>query len=465
VCALPGFDNLPVRRHVLQVGTAQGLISDLFRARIAGRGQHAVARQVDGKGVKRAQGRRATLKVGQALLHVGHCADGIALCHGDTRQAGQRYADRDLAGRKGRSVRRRGERAAIRWLRARADVALCTRDSSEDIEDDVVALSHLAELADGGEIKILAKARLDDLLLALGRNSYRDVLSSARGAVSGLDLTSGRLQATSGISRLLWGMGTFNRHMAGTVSLACSTYWAPEVVRVASTVLAEETWIYRPEVSGAGYGPFWLRPRESTDRATYRTPDYVLSSAQGNASDGFQGQEHLWQATLGPDAIVFTNHPANMNASGVRSPGFWNGNGPAPRVVQWKDALVAGYRLPEDDWLGFTHAYWPIYAFDEQTMRGGWAFARAGSGYVALTAMQGLELVTHGLGAYRELRSYGHENTWLCLMGREATDGSFGAFQDAVLALDVHLEQDDVQLHTLRGDWLSFGSWDALPHR
>src|SRR3712207_9584136 len=41
------------------------------------------------------------------------------------------------------------------------------------------------------------------------------------------------------------------------------------------------------------------------------------------------------------------------------------------------------------------------------------------------TAAQGLTLTTQGDNAYRELRSSGQHNIWLCHMGRAARDGSF----------------------------------------
>jgi hypothetical protein len=195
---------------------------------------------------------------------------------------------------------------------------------------------------------------------------------------------------------------------------------------------------------------------------TYRTPDYMLSSAQDYRPGEAGAREHVWQATLGPDAIVYVTHPANAHVGDARAPGFWVGNRSLPRAAQWKDTLVAVYSLPEDDWMGFTHAYWPAYAFDESEIRDGWAFARVGDGYVALTAAAGIEPVHSGPGAYHELRSYGQRNTWVCLMGRRAVDGSFEAFQEAVLALDIDLGQDGVQLRTLRGEQLSFGWRGAL---
>ena len=103
--------------------------------------------------------------------------------------------------------------------------------------------------------------------------------------------------------------------------------------------------------------------------------------------------------------MVFVTHPPCVSEEGSHRPNFWHGNVTLPRVAQWKDALIAIHNLPDDDWMGFTHAYFPLYAFDEHALRDGWAFARKGAGYLALTAAQGLALTTQGDNAYRELRS------------------------------------------------------------
>jgi hypothetical protein len=113
--------------------------------------------------------------------------------------------------------------------------------------------------------------------------------------------------------------------------------------------------------------------------------------------------------------------------------------------------------VPQGEWPGYTHAYWPTHDFDEQQIRDGWAFARQGRGYLALAAASGFELVHRGLGAFRELRAPGCQNVWLCMMGREDTDGTFVEFQQAVLSLDVDLRKQGVSCTTLRGEEISFG--------
>ncbi len=129
-------------------------------------------------------------------------------------------------------------------------------------------------------------------------------------------------------------------------------------------------------------------------------------------------------------------------------------------MAQWRDALVALYCLPDDDWMGLTHAYFPAHAFDTYVIRDGWAFAQKGDGYLALTAARGMTFVRAGLAAYRELRSPGLHNIWLCQLGRRVLDGDFQSFQAHVLALDVAYDDLGVSWTTLRGDNLTFG-WEG----
>ena len=138
-------------------------------------------------------------------------------------------------------------------------------------------------------------------------------------------------------------------------------------------------------------------------------------------------------------------------------PNFWHGNVVLPRAAQWKDVLVAIHRLPADDWLGFTHAYFPIYAFDEHEIRDGWACARVGEGYLAITASAGLTLNEDGRCAFRELRSYGQNNVWVVQMGREDVDGDFADFVEKVAGLDITYGEDSVHMTSLRGESIDFG--------
>ena len=132
-------------------------------------------------------------------------------------------------------------------------------------------------------------------------------------------------------------------------------------------------------------------------------------------------------------------------------------------MAQWKDVLIAVHNLPEDDWMGFTHAFFPAFAFDEYEIvyrnppDCAWAFARKGDGYIALTASRGLQWMTSGENAYRELRSTGQHNVWLCQMGRQAVDGSYEEFKRKVRAAQLEFDDLAVRYGSLRGDEIAFG--------
>jgi hypothetical protein len=199
-----------------------------------------------------------------------------------------------------------------------------------------------------------------------------------------------------------------------------------------------------------------IAENEYVNTVTFKTPDYALTSAQDYRAGQRGRREHIWQATMGLDAIVFANHPRSLSDADARQAGWWCGNGSLPRVAQWQDALVAIYNLPEDDLLGFTHAFFPTYAFDEHILEQGWAIARQGDGYLALHAAQGMTLAATGNDAQRELRSTGRHNVWLCQMGRAEVDGSFDDFRRAILARSVTVNDLQVEWDTLRNEHLAF---------
>jgi len=376
--------------------------------------------------------------------------------------AGQLYPARTFGngGETGRWHREKGERLALTWLHERGATGFEDWDSNSNFADDLLALSHLVDLAETEQVWEMAAVIMDKMFFTMALNSYKGVFGSTHGRTCASYVKGGLLEPTAGITRLMWGTGIFNHHVAGTVSLACTErYELPPIISEIATSLPEEMWNHeRHAVASLEPG----RGEHAVNKVTYRTPDYMLCSAQ-DYRPGEQGcQEHTWQATLGPAAVVFVTHPANACEEDACRPNFWLSNAILPRVAQWKDVLIAIHNLPEDDWLGFTHAYFPVHAFDEHVLRdsaGGqaWAFARKGNGYLALTAAQGLSLVRQGHSACRELRSYGRHNVWLCHMGQAALDGDFGTFQEKVLALNVAFDGLSVRCDTLRGETLSFG--------
>jgi hypothetical protein len=379
--------------------------------------------------------------------------------------AGQLYPDRIFSnvGQPGSWHREKGERMARSWLAKRAAGGFREWDSNCYFEHDILALAHLADLAEDDQVRELAAVVLDKLLFTMALNSFQGAFGSTHGRTYTPFIKGARLETTAGVGRLLWGMGVFNQHILGTVALACAQgYELPPTIAAIAADRREESWSRERHAGELEQWCDQLTGAWEVNKVTYKTPDYMLCSAQDHRPGELGLQPHIWQATMGPDAVVFVTHPACVSEEGSHRPNFWHGGAALPRVAQWKDALIAVHQLPENDWMGFTHAYFPLYAFDEHALRGGWAFARKGDGYLALTAAQGLSLVTRGHNAYRELRSYGRQNVWLCHMGRAARDGSFAQFQQAVLALDVQLGPLEARCATLGGETLAFGWQGSL---
>lgn len=380
--------------------------------------------------------------------------------------AGQLLPDRtfERSSHDGRWHQQHGEAESIAWLRLHGRYGFQAWDSPAVAEHVLAALAHLVDLADSAALRDLASVMLDKMMFSLAVNSFHGAYGSTKGYADTGSVLSARLEQTSGVARLMWGLGGYNEHVLGTVSLAaCRRYELPTIIRQIAVAPADAVWSQerhaRPaDAAGAGdaVGEWEVK------KVSYKTKDFMLSCAQDYRPGQPGAREHIWQATLAPDAPVFVNHPVSLSEEDRRQPNLWVGNGALPRAAQWGDVLVALYQLPADDWLNFTHAYFPAAAFDETVIQPRWAFARKGQGYVALMAAHGLQPVTTGPTAFRELRSYGSENVWLCHMGQALLDGSFEEFQHKILAMPVELDGLSLRLKTLRGDRLAFGWEGAL---
>lgn len=377
--------------------------------------------------------------------------------------AGQLFPEEVFAndGRTGDAHRRSGEQRVLSWLRKRAAGGFREWDSNTYFEEDVLALTHLADLAGSDEVHEMATVVLDKLFFSLAVNSFQGVFGSTHGRSYAPFIKSGYEEATSGLGRMLWGMGVWNDKVLGTVSLACAgNYRLPPVIEAIARDPAAEIWCRERH---AGTLESWCDLDEGAweiNKVAYKTPDYMLASAQDYMPGQPGYQQHIWQATFGPSAVVFVTHPPCLSEDGAHRPNAWHGNVRLPRVAQHRDVLIALYDLGDDDWLNFTHAYFPIPSFSSYYMQGGWAFAMIGEAYLALRASTGAHVVLHGSHARRELRAAGPRTAWILQLGRKSQDGTFREFRDRVRKLKLDVDGLHVSFDSLRGDSFEFG-WDT----
>jgi len=203
--------------------------------------------------------------------------------------------------------------------------------------------------------------------------------------------------------------------------------------------------------------------RDEVNIYTYRTPDYMLSSAQDYRPSYGGNQQHIWQATLGPNAICFTTYPPNDRHDGS-SPNYWTGSGSLPRVAQIENVVIAVYNvnpftgLTVPNKLSMTHAWLPKDQFDEIIEKDGWIFARKNEGYLALRSMKPYRWQDEpGEDQYREIKARGKKNIWICELGRKHINGDFICFIEDICAAHIQFRGLSVRYQSPSQGYLEFG--------
>jgi hypothetical protein len=186
---------------------------------------------------------------------------------------------------------------------------------------------------------------------------------------------------------------------------------------------------------------------------TYRTPSYMLSTAQ-DWRKGYGGdQQSIWQATLGTDAVAFTTHPANENWDGP-TPRYWTGYGTMPRAIQVKNVVISLYDVDQSALFYvtnqplYTHAFLDKSKFDEAYKEDGWFFARHGESYLALWASDAnADWETNDDPDHQDLGDHeiianGDKTVWICELGSAADYTDFAAFKSSILGAKLNVEAE-----------------------
>lgn len=393
--------------------------------------------------------------------------------------AGQRWPDRVFSnsGRSGREQQERARHRIEAWITHRLRGSFSEWDSNAYMTLDAFAMLALTEFAHSSHLRALATDLLDKLFFLIACQSFRGVHGSTHGRCYVAGLKSARFENTSGLQRLAWGMGGFNGETRALGMLAMADrYQVPEIIQSIGADLPEVL-ITRARSKGE------LRPQFDMKAGmwdvctiTRRTPDGMLSAAVDYRPGEMGIQEHLWQATLSPEAVIFTTYPGNSQEHGNARPNFWAGSARLPRVAMHDRTVICLYRLEAGVGLELTHAYFPAAMFDEYVVQGNWACARVGEGYVALWGDGKLALTETGRHVGQELRSRGAGQVWLCHCGRTADDGDFASFCHAVMQHSPQTDGLSVQWTTPTGHRLTFAwegalkvddqavDWDDIPH-
>jgi hypothetical protein len=311
-----------------------------------------------------------------------------------------------------------GREMAAEWMRRKLAGGFSEFDSNAYLAIDLLALVSLVEFAEDDEIRALAAGVADRVLFSLAANSWRGIHGCAHGRSYVSTLRSSRLEETAPIMWVCFGTGALNDAVLPAAAIATARrYRMPEVIRQAANDLPERWWGTQSYRGAYRFAHDLLSRPYASDVSVFKTPDVMLSCAN-DYRPGLPGlQEHIWGATLGPETQVFVTHAPNSSTSPSARPNAWAGNRVLPRARQHEGTVLALYRIPGDDVMGYTHAWFPAAEFDEWTRTGVWTVGRKGDGYVALATEGGAEHVTTGPDAGQELRPLGPGTAWVCTVG------------------------------------------------
>lgn len=218
-----------------------------------------------------------------------------------------------------------------------------------------------------------------------------------------------------------------------------------------------------PLVAGIFERDLTRNMRSEVNIYTYKTHDYMLSSAQ-DYRKGYGGdQQHIWNATLGSKAISFTTHPVRPV---IKSPNYWTGSGNLPRVAQYKNVAIILYHISTRPGLyvthklKFTHAWFPKSAFDEVVEQNSWVFARKNRGYLALWSQQPYHWQTAGEWKDKEIIAPGKKNIWICELGSEAEYRNFQNFVAKISSSLLRANGLSLNYHSPSRGSITF-AWDS----
>jgi len=194
---------------------------------------------------------------------------------------------------------------------------------------------------------------------------------------------------------------------------------------------------------------------QRADTYTYKTDQYMMSTAQAHHPGFFADQQHIWQLTLSPDVSVFTTHPACEffdDQARNFSPSYWVGSGRLPHSFQHKNVHMSIYRITgrkgflERTLNHYTHAWFPREKFDEVVHHGRYIFGRLGDTYAALI---GANELAYKEGSDTDLLQMGRVTYWIC---EAASKNQYNDFDNFISTIERRKIDFDGRTLTYRTD-------------
>ncbi|MEI2400970.1 hypothetical protein V8V88_37580, partial [Paenibacillus phytohabitans] len=333
--------------------------------------------------------------------------------------AGQLFPNENFpnAGILGFEHKEKARKRLLEWFAKFDAEGLAEWNSSAYIPINVMGFLKVYDLVDDLNLKAAAKKALDTTFRLMALNSHNGYLSCSHGRIYEKELKGNYNNATTALLWIAYGVGNLNNATFATTSFSVSEYVPPDYHSLIN-LEPDENMIFKHHQGPEGFVNLY----------TFKNHFGLLSSAVSYRPSKKGYSEHVVHCTLSPEAIVWVNHPGEETELGTGRPSFWAGNGILPKVDQYQDLAIVHYRIEQNNEVEYTHAYFPITAFEEVEISDKWCFGKIEDSFVGIYAQNGIELQDQGQNQNRELISHGRSNTWIIRISSVKQFTSFAEF-------------------------------------
>lgn len=321
----------------------------------------------------------------------------------------------------------KAKKLLLNWFDSFFATGLTEWNSSAYLPINALGLGNLYLQTKDSELKNLSKKALDFLYKMLAINSKDAYLACSAGRIYQKELMGNYINASTSMSYVGYGVGSVNQAAKGILSICLSDYQPPEEYEkyFNSHLIFKATQGYDNHVN----------------LYTYKTKDYMLSSAIDFKHFKSGYQEHVIHCVFDAEAQFWLNHPGELAVNGCARPSYWAGNGTLPRVNQFKGYATIFYNIDPNHLVQFTHIYLPENNFDKVIYNENWIFILKKNAFAAIYSENKPVKTANGINKNIECKINSLKNAFIIRTGNieefESFDNFIFEIKNAKLNLNV----------------------------
>lgn len=333
------------------------------------------------------------------------------------------------SGRRGEAVKALGKDRLLEWFDLFFRYGFAEWNSVSYLPVDLIGFTNLYLQAPDAAIKEYACKAMDLTFNVIHKHSFNGVLSSSYGRAYENSLKCSGLKSNTFFEWINTNNGKLTID-ATAIGLYAMTDYEPDLTRIPDSIR-----VYEDEV---GECVEMQQGIAKVNLYTYKTKDYLMSSAQRYKAFTHGHQQHMMNIAFGEkSAQFFINHPGELPPSGNWRPSYWAGNGTLPMIVQNRNELFMLYSIEDQEPAKFIHGYIMRQAIDEIKVAHNHVLLRSGDAYVGVVSNQQIYMTQEGANTNKEITMDGPDVGVYVKCGSLEEDGSFETFVSTIESLQV----------------------------